>query len=100
MSECGDDAELRAEVESLLAVNAELGGFLETATSNLADSNGDRQRHEQAGSSIGPYKLLEQIGEGGMGVVYMAEQQAPVRRRVALKIIKLGHGHPASRGPI
>ena len=79
-----------AEVESLLAVNAELGGFLETAKSNLADSNGDRQRHEQAGSSIGPYKLLEQIGEGGMGVVYMADQQAPVRRRVALKIIKMG----------
>ena len=45
---------------------------------------------ESPGTLIGPYKLLEQIGEGGMGVVYMAEQQRPVRRRVALKIIKLG----------
>ena len=45
---------------------------------------------ELLGALIGPYKLLEQIGEGGMGVVYMAEQQAPVRRRVALKIIKAG----------
>ncbi len=45
---------------------------------------------EQPGALIGPYKLLEQIGEGGMGVVYMADQQAPVRRRVALKVIKAG----------
>ena len=45
---------------------------------------------EHPGTLIGPYKLLEQIGEGGMGVVYMAEQQTPVRRRVALKIIKPG----------
>src|SRR5260370_34782519 len=47
-------------------------------------------RVEQPGSFIGPYKLLEQIGEGGMGVVYLADQQSPVRRRVALKIIKPG----------
>src|SRR5205807_1937525 len=45
---------------------------------------------ERPGSSIGRYKLLQQIGQGGMGVVYMAEQEEPVRRRVALKIIKLG----------
>ena len=45
---------------------------------------------EKAGDTIGRYKLLEQIGEGGCGVVYMAEQQEPVRRRVALKVIKLG----------
>jgi len=45
---------------------------------------------EGPGSRIGPYKLLQEIGEGGMGVVYMAEQERPVRRRVALKIIKPG----------
>ena len=45
---------------------------------------------EQAGDKIGRYKLLQQIGEGGCGVVYMAEQEEPVRRRVALKVIKLG----------
>ena len=45
---------------------------------------------ERPGTQIGPYKLLEEIGEGGMGVVYMAQQQEPVRRKVALKIIKPG----------
>ena len=45
---------------------------------------------EQAGDRIGQYKLLQEIGEGGMGTVWMAEQQEPVRRRVALKVIKLG----------
>src|SRR5207253_1951965 len=45
---------------------------------------------EKPGDKIGHYKLLQQIGEGGMGVVYMAEQEEPVRRRVALKVIKLG----------
>src|SRR5262249_44451930 len=45
---------------------------------------------EQSGTVIGPYKLLEQIGEGGFGVVYLTEQQAPVRRKVALKILKPG----------
>ena len=50
-------------------------------------------REPVPGDRIGRYKLLEQIGEGGFGVVWMAEQEEPVRRRVALKIIKLGHGH-------
>ena len=50
----------------------------------------DQPVTEQPGDSIGPYKLLQQIGEGGMGVVYMAEQTEPVERRVALKIIKPG----------
>jgi serine/threonine protein kinase len=45
---------------------------------------------DQSGERIGPYKLLQQIGEGGCGVVYMAEQERPIRRRVALKVIKLG----------
>ena len=54
------------------------------------DSNGDRRYPNKPGNIIGPYKLLEQIGEGGFGVVFMAEQTAPVRRKVALKIIKPG----------
>jgi serine/threonine protein kinase len=49
-----------------------------------------RPSSEDPGARIGPYKLLQEIGEGGMGVVYMAEQEKPVRRRVALKIIKQG----------
>src|SRR5207342_3090075 len=60
-----------------------LGGAWTSATEDLSPS-------ESLGTIIGPYKLLEQIGEGGMGVVYMADQQSPVRRRVALKIIKAG----------
>src|SRR5207342_200787 len=60
-----------------------LGGAWTSATEDLSPS-------ESLGTIIGPYKLLEQIGEGGMGVVYMADQQSPVRRRVALKIIKPG----------
>src|SRR4029077_13667158 len=50
----------------------------------------DQPIAERPGSVIGPYKLLEQIGEGGFGVVFMAEQAYPVRRRVALKVLKLG----------
>src|SRR5262245_30780644 len=56
----------------------------------LADANTARLVTEKAGDGIGRYNLLQQIGEGGMGVVHMAEQEEPVRRRVALKIIKLG----------
>ena len=85
---CAGDAALRQEVESLLAAHEQAGDFMNTggdATATLplppAEKPGDR---------IGRYKLLEQIGEGGFGVVWMAEQEEPVRRRVALKIIKLG----------
>ena len=54
------------------------------------DVTADHQPAEGPGNRVGPYKLLQQIGEGGMGVVYMAEQEEPVRRKVALKIIKPG----------
>src|SRR5207247_2848703 len=59
-------------------------------SSHLAASVDERLVSECPGTVIGPYKLLEQIGEGGFGVVYMAEQQQPVRRKVALKVIKPG----------
>jgi serine/threonine protein kinase/Tfp pilus assembly protein PilF len=83
---CAEDLELRQEVESLLSAHAQAGDFLkQTRPLPASDS-----LIEHAGTRIGRYKLLEQIGEGGFGVVWMAEQEEPVRRRIALKIIKLG----------
>jgi serine/threonine protein kinase/tetratricopeptide (TPR) repeat protein len=79
---CGPDAELRARVDSLLAAHEEAGAFLQSPAVGAPP--------EEPGARIGPYKLLQLIGEGGMGAVYMAEQVEPVRRKVALKIIKLG----------
>ncbi len=80
---CGGDAGLRAEVEELLAADAAQFDFLEGAA-------GDGFKAEEAGDIIGHFKLREQIGEGGFGTVWVAEQGQPMRRRVALKIIKLG----------
>ena len=84
---CGDDSTLRQEVESLLASHAQAGEFLRT---KRPVGSQPAVPSEKTGDRIGRYKLLEQIGEGGFGVVWMAEQEEPVRRRVALKIIKLG----------
>ena len=83
---CQGEPELRQQVESLLQAYEQAGEFLDK-TVNLTASNFVAER---VGTMIGRYKLLQQIGEGGCGVVYMAEQQEPVRRRVALKVIKLG----------
>jgi len=80
---CGPNAELRSRVDTLLRAHFSAGGFLQATI----DSEPPR---EGPGAVIGRYKLLQQIGEGGFGVVYMAEQLEPVRRKVALKIIKLG----------
>jgi WD40 repeat protein/serine/threonine protein kinase len=85
---CGDDLELRRRVERLLEAHAEANSFL-AAHPSVAAATGDLPT-EAAGTVIGPYKLLEQIGEGGFGIVFMAEQQQPVRRKVALKVIKPG----------
>ena len=85
---CGDNRELREEIESLLDANANPPAVLKQMDDVCATI--DRPITEQPGTQIGPYKLLQQIGEGGMGVVYMAEQKEPVKRRVALKIIKPG----------
>src|SRR5256884_1861629 len=83
---CEGDGKLRFEVESLLGALLGAQGFL------AAPTVGDETvaEHDRSGKSIGPYKLLQKIGEGGMGVVFMAEQERPVVRRVAIKIIKLG----------
>jgi serine/threonine protein kinase len=86
---CGYDGDLQARVEHLLEAHQELGSINFHPNPGLAADAGGRSA-EEPGSVIGPYRLLEAIGEGGMGTVFMAEQERPVRRRVALKIIKPG----------
>ena len=85
---CGSDAALREQVEALLGEHEQLGSFLESPA--LAATSAASSHCASPGTTIGPYKLLQQIGEGGMGAVYMAEQTHPVQRKVALKIIKPG----------
>jgi WD40 repeat protein/serine/threonine protein kinase len=87
---CAGDAALRAEVEALLEAGARAGSFLESPVRHLVATVAERPITERPGTVVGPYKLLEQIGEGGFGVVFMAEQTQPVRRKVALKILKPG----------
>ncbi len=85
---CGTDPSLRKEVGSLLSAHEEAEDFLVRATDASISESCDAA--PALGTSIGPYKIREQIGEGGMGVVYLAEQREPVQRKVALKIIKIG----------
>ena len=87
---CGEDAALLERVGALLRVHDEEKSFLESPPPGLAANTDAPAIREGPGTVIGPYKLHEQIGEGGFGIVYLAEQQKPVRRRVALKIIKPG----------
>ena len=86
---CADDADLRSYVHGLLEEHASAGQLATHAIQSVAAKVAPPIA-EGAGSQIGPYKLLEQIGEGGMGVVYMAQQTQPVKRKVALKVIKPG----------
>jgi serine/threonine protein kinase len=98
---CGADATLRGRVESLLALSDHAGDFFRECAPALKAAAGDAEQVLAAAEvaldfepleskRIGPYKLLQKLGEGGYGVVYMAEQEQPIRRRVALKIVKLG----------
>ncbi|HUJ44593.1 MAG TPA: protein kinase, partial [Opitutaceae bacterium] len=91
----GGDAELLHRVEALLRVHEEARNFLEMpAVADRADvaraGESKRPQEEAAGTMIGRYRLIQKIGEGGCGVVHMAEQEEPVHRRVALKVIRLG----------
>src|ERR1039458_5719838 len=98
---CGADKALRAQIEKLLALSQSAGDFFKDCAPSLVPAPADAVQVLSAAESavepeipetkrIGPYKLLQKLGEGGCGVVYMAEQEQPIRRRVALKIIKLG----------
>ncbi|MCI0685442.1 MAG: hypothetical protein L0Y71_25355, partial [Gemmataceae bacterium] len=86
---CGGDEARTAHVEALLAV-ADAPDSLLDCPAGQARATIDQAPGTCAGTVIGPYKLLQQIGEGGMGVVWMAEQTQPVQRKVALKVIKPG----------
>lgn len=86
---CEGDTEVSAKVEALLRASEESDQVYQCLDSNTVLDSGN-QLSEKPGEQIGRYKLLQKIGEGGMGVVYMAEQRDPVIRKVALKIIKLG----------
>src|SRR4026209_1956234 len=86
---CESNYQLRERVEKLLQYHA-AGGDVLNRPGGAIGLTMDPPIAEHPGIVIGPYKLLEQIGEGGFGVVFMAEQQQPVRRRVALKVLKPG----------
>jgi eukaryotic-like serine/threonine-protein kinase len=86
---CVGDADLRRRVDKMLAAQGHAGSFLEQPA-RAVEVTVDEPLLEKPGAVIGPYKLLQQIGEGGMGIVFMAEQTHPVQRKVALKVIKAG----------
>jgi serine/threonine protein kinase len=97
---CGDNLQLRQAVEQLLTAHFRSGNPLDELPSELrvlrtefeqtVDFASQQSPRNWMGTTIGPYKIMEQIGEGGFGLVFVAEQQQPVKRRVALKIIKPG----------
>src|SRR5688500_19245670 len=88
---CAGEEALREKVEALLRSNDRAGSFLEQPpTRAISEQRSAVLPGEKPGDHIGRYKLVQQLGEGGCGVVFMAEQEHPVRRCVALKIIKPG----------
>ena len=86
---CGDDTARRDRILQLLDSDKR-DSFLEKPVVTPDATIDPSDLAEKEGHSIGPYKLLQQIGEGGFGIVHMAEQQRPLRRKVALKVIKPG----------
>jgi serine/threonine protein kinase/WD40 repeat protein len=87
---CNGDSALRARIEQQLQAHQTANGCKKQQAFSPVVTIEDHGDSERPGTLIGPYKLLEQIGEGGFGVVYLAEQQRPVRRKVAVKVLKPG----------
>ncbi len=92
---CGDEEDFQRRVETLLAAQPQMGRFLERPvdlepTGVYLDRQSTYESTASIGDRVGPYKWLERIGEGGMGEVWVADQQEPINRRVALKLIKPG----------
>ena len=88
---CAADEDLRQQIESLLKANDRVGDFLETPpTDSIGEGRANAAAGERPGDQVDRYKLVQKIGEGGCGVVFVAEQEGPIRRRVALKIVKPG----------
>src|SRR5262249_29266707 len=87
---CADDGDLCQRVKLLIQAHEELGTIAPSPESQPGPTGDQPPAPEQPGTVIGPYKLLEQVGEGGMGTVWMAEQKEPIHRRVAVKVIKPG----------
>src|SRR5690349_15287657 len=93
---CARDPDMRKQVNELLRLYEGAGSFLQNPSAESAATGPFQGTDEpqsdpvRPGTIIGPYKLLQQIGEGGMGVVFMAEQTQPVQRKVALKLIRAG----------
>jgi eukaryotic-like serine/threonine-protein kinase len=86
---CAGDVQLRRRVERLLLAESKVGRFLDSPAPEISAAFVPALA-ESPGTIIGPYTLLERIGEGGFGIVYIADQDAPVRRQVALKIVRPG----------
>jgi serine/threonine protein kinase len=87
---CGADADLRRRVDRLLQAQPKVGSFLQGVAGAPEATIAHAGVQESPGAVIGPYKLVEQIGEGGMGTVWMAQQTEPVKRLVAVKLVKAG----------
>src|SRR5262249_29833850 len=87
---CGGDDDLRRRVGDLLEAHRAAGSFLQAPAPVPGTAVAEPLAAEGPGAAIGPYRLVQPLGEGGMGTVFLAEQTHPVRRQVALKVIKAG----------